>query len=214
MVGAADALIANSGFTQEERMGEGIWTRLVTAQSSMTNPKLDKVNPRFNTKYATLASIIACIRKPLNDAGLFFWNEVSTDDGRSWMVTKVTDGSEVVTLGRVEHVPGTDSQKVGSALTYSKRQSLCAAFGVVGEEDDDANAATPSNQQRQQAHAQGAEQLTWDSFMRAFDAKVAQLGQNRNAAWTTLVQTVGYTPSPSMSRPQLEYCMRYVGVMS
>lgn len=190
-------------------MGEGIWARLVKAQSSMTNPKLDKVNPRFNTKYATLASIIACIRKPLNDAGLFFWNEVSTDDGRSWMVTKVTDGSEVVTLGRVEHVPGTDSQKVGSALTYSKRQSLCAAFGVVGEEDDDANAATPTNQQRQQQR----QQPMWDQLMAAFDAKVAQLGYDRNQVWAQLVNDVSFTPTPSITRQQFDAAMHWIGAI-
>ena len=188
-------------------MGEGIWTRLVTAQSSMANPKLDKVNPRFNTKYATLASIIACIRKPLNDAGLFFWNEVSTEDGRSWMVTKVTDGSEIVTLGRVEHVPGNDSQKVGSALTYSKRQSLCAAFGVVGEEDDDANAATPQPKQRHQAQQQ---QSPWNVLLDAFYAKCNEFGYDAASTWASLVNDLGFEPNQGTTGQQYEAVMQWI----
>jgi 2-methylisocitrate lyase-like PEP mutase family enzyme len=34
-----------------------------------------------------------------------------------------------------------DAQGYGSAATYARRYSLLAAAGVVGEEDDDANAA-------------------------------------------------------------------------
>lgn len=179
-------------------MSDGIWARLINAQSKMGNPKLDKVNPRFNTKYATLSSIIACVRGPLNEAGLFMWNEVEVSEGRSWMVTKVTDGSETVTLGRVEHIPGSDSQKVGSALTYSKRQSLCAAFGVVGEDDDDANAAVPQpgQQKRQPAVQQVAQQMQrpqWQQMVDMFYAKCGRLEYDPDTTWVAMLQDLGFT---------------------
>lgn len=178
-------------------MADGIWARLIEAQSKMGNPKLDKVNPRFNTKYATLSSIIACVRGPLNEAGLFVWNEVEVANERSWMVTKVTDGSETVTLGRVEHIPGSDSQKVGSALTYSKRQSLCAAFGVVGEEDDDANAAVTPTQQRQQPRQQRqsqqqAQRPQWQQMVNAFYGKCAQQQYDPDTTWLAMLQDLGF----------------------
>jgi hypothetical protein len=38
-----------------------------------------------------------------------------------------------------------DAQGLGSAATYARRYSLLAAAGVVGEEDDDAEAAVKTN---------------------------------------------------------------------
>lgn len=198
-------------------MSEGIWAKLIEAQSKMGNPKLDKVNPRFNTKYATLSSIIACVRGPLNEAGLFMWNEVEVDEVRSWMVTRVTDGTETVTLGRVEHIPGSDSQKVGSALTYSKRQSLCAAFGVVGEEDDDANAAVPQPQRkRQPAVQQVAQQVQatpWEQMLNAFYAKVNERQYDASTTWVAMCQDLGFEPSEASPKPQIDAAMGWVNRM-
>jgi len=196
-------------------MSDGIWARLINAQSKMGNPKLDKVNPRFNTKYATLSSIIACVRGPLNEAGLFMWNEVEVSEGRSWMVTKVTDGSETVTLGRVEHIPGSDSQKVGSALTYSKRQSLCAAFGVVGEEDDDANATVqqPRQQTGQQRQPQQQVADPWQNMLNAFYAKCDQRSYDPGTTWVAMTQDLGFEPSETGPRAQIDAAMGWVNRM-
>ena len=62
---------------------------------------------------------------------------------------------------RLAFVPITvvaDSQKMGSALTYAKRYCLLAAFGLVGDEDDDAEAAqgrAPESAQKPQRKASG-----------------------------------------------------------
>ena len=37
-------------------------------------------------------------------------------------------------------------QKMGSAITYARRYGLCAMLGIVGEEDDDGQRATPAQE--------------------------------------------------------------------
>jgi hypothetical protein len=41
-------------------------------------------------------------------------------------------------------------QGLGSAITYARRYSLAAILGIVSDEDDDANAATPAPAQAKQ----------------------------------------------------------------
>lgn len=45
-------------------------------------------------------------------------------------------------------------QAIGSAITYSKRYSLSAVFGITSDEDDDGNQATGNNQPKQQYNKQ------------------------------------------------------------
>ena len=44
-----------------------------------------------------------------------------------------------------------DPQKQGSALTYARRYGLCAAFGLVGEDDDDGEQAAKGAQEAPKA---------------------------------------------------------------
>lgn len=186
-----------------------IHKRLAKAQANMGNPKLDKVNPRFGTKYATLQSVLACVKGPLNEQGLFFWNEVMYENGKAYMLTMVSDGESIVSLGKVEHIPANDPQKNGSALTYSKRYSLCAAFGVVGEEDDDGNAAQPSRggqrqqRQQQQQHAQQQPQTPWNALVDVFYANCANAQIDPAQTWSQLIAELGYEPNPQMDAQQL-----------
>lgn len=134
--------------------------KLAEAQKRMKNPKLDKVNPRFRSGYASLASILECVRPALNEQGLFFTQSVSIEkEGRAVVTTKVKDGCTTETLDkRPIRITG-DPQKDASAETYAKRYAICTVFGIVGDEDDDGNAAEGgSRNQHQQAQQQPAQQ--------------------------------------------------------
>lgn len=126
----------------------GIWERLARAQASMKNPKLDKVNPRFHSKYASLASVLDAIRPALNNEGVFLTQYITEHDGRYRLTTEARSGSDLAILDtRPVDITG-NSQADGSAETYAKRYSLCSAFALVGEEDDDGNAAVDVQGQR------------------------------------------------------------------
>ena len=113
--------------------------RLVKAQAAMANHQLDGVNPHFGSRFSTLASVLDAVRGPLNDQGLFINQTLVGGTLR----TTVWDASgESFTACEVPcELPG-DPQRAGSTLTYLRRYSLMAAFGIVGDSDDDAERAS------------------------------------------------------------------------
>ena len=120
--------------------------KVASACAEMPTPKLDKVNPHFKSKYVSLAALNAAIRPTLMAHGVSYRQTHEYSDGVWWLVTYAYDAHDEVELSRVVAQPHGKAQERGSDLTYSKRQGLSAAFGIVADDDDDGNAATaPAN---------------------------------------------------------------------
>lgn len=122
-------------------MDKDFTQRLASAAAGMANPKFDSKNPHFNSKFASLGSCMAAARAKLDAQGIALRQSAEQDDRGTWLVTYAYDGQDEKELSRVPLAFNADPQKQGSALTYARRYGLCAAFGFVGEEDDDGNAA-------------------------------------------------------------------------
>ena len=121
--------------------------RLVAACSEMSNPQLDSKNPHFGNKFASLLAVSNVVRPALAKYGIAYRQSVESIGAGHYVFTYAygyePDGSRAeVVLATVPIYVVTDPQKMGSALTYAKRYCLLAAFGLVGDEDDDAEAAT------------------------------------------------------------------------
>lgn len=121
--------------------------RLVAACSEMSNPPLDSKNPHFGNKFASLLAVSNVVRPALAKYGIAYRQSVESIGDGHYVFTYAygyeADGSRAeVVLATVPITVVTDPQKMGSALTYAKRYCLLAAFGLVGDEDDDAEAAT------------------------------------------------------------------------
>ena len=104
-----------------------------------------KTNPAFRSKYADLAAVVDAIKPALAEHGLWFRQVTHPADGGVCVETVIHHSSgESLACGPL-FVPASkqDAQGFGSALTYCRRYSLMAAFGVPAE-DDDANAAVQS----------------------------------------------------------------------
>ena len=129
-----------------------ICERYAAAWSEMHNPPLDSVNPHFRNKFASLAATLQAIREPCARHGLVYRQPVIRhDDGTLALETSVMDGSGVIiSLSTFPLNANTDPQKFGSQLTYAKRQAAQADWALVGDEDDDAEAASNSSPQRPQ----------------------------------------------------------------
>jgi hypothetical protein len=107
---------------------------LCRAQSQMQAAKFDKQNPHFKNKYASLASVIDAIRKPLADNGLSVVQMVQMDR----LITRLQHTSGQF-LESAYPLPATPTpQQFGSALTYARRYSLSAICCISADEDDDA----------------------------------------------------------------------------
>jgi hypothetical protein len=97
----------------------------------------------FSYKYADLPSIIEAVAPHLEGEGLSVGQSVVSDEGRVGVETRIYHISgHVETFGPVFLPAGNDAKSAGSAITYARRYSLCAALGIAADEDDDGQAAT------------------------------------------------------------------------
>jgi len=115
---------------------------LVKAQAEIEGAAKDRLNPHFKSKYADLSSVMDAIKPALAKHGLAFV-QVSHDSNNAAAIETVIvhSSGETMSCGIVSvPVSKGDAQGFGSAMTYARRYSLSAAFGVAPE-DDDGNAA-------------------------------------------------------------------------
>jgi hypothetical protein len=116
---------------------------LAAAQGEMKNPAFDTTNPHYRNKFASLASVRNATVPTLAKHGIAVVQDLTTVEGAIACTTRLYHASgQTLTFGPLV-MPATkqDAQGLGSAATYCKRYSLMAVCGVVGDEDDDGNAA-------------------------------------------------------------------------
>lgn len=105
---------------------------------------MDSTNPHFRNKYASLTAFLHAVLPPLNRHGIRFAQDLLTTENGVSCATILT----YVTGEEIRYGPFTvpaarmDAQGIGSAASYAKRYTIGSVFGLVGEVDDDGNAAT------------------------------------------------------------------------
>ena len=125
---------------------------LAEAQAEMQNPGFDATNPHFRNKFATLAAVRNAVIPVLAKHGIAVCQDISSvEAGVSCQTVLLHASGQQLRFGPlVLPVSKNDAQGFGSAATYARRYSLMAVACVVGDDDDDANAATgkpaPANQ--------------------------------------------------------------------
>jgi hypothetical protein len=110
----------------------------VKAKRSFGPALKDKTNPAFRSKYADLGACIDAVEAALLDNGIAFIQETFEDaTGVTVETVFLHESGESLRCGKL-HVPASkqDPQGYGSALTYARRYSLCAACGIAPEDDD------------------------------------------------------------------------------
>jgi len=119
---------------------------LVLALAEISNPKKTASNPFFKSKYATLEDslkISTNVLKKYNMAVLQL--NKTTSEGQASLLTRIQhkNGEFIQDEGvPIRSKDPNDPQKIGSAITYARRYGLQSILGMVGVEDDDANAAS------------------------------------------------------------------------
>ena len=89
-------------------------------------------------KYADLSAVIASIKPALAAHGLWFVQNIHSSPGFAGVETVIMHSSgESLSCGITSlPVKNDDAQGYGSAITYARRYSLSAAFGIAQEDDD------------------------------------------------------------------------------
>jgi len=116
---------------------------LVKAQIAMGGAKKDSENPHFKSKYADLESVTAAVRPVAAANGLAYIQRFHDCEGGVAIETIIFHEAGEQLSGGILRIPSVkqDAQGYGSAITYARRYSLMAAFGLAPE-DDDGNAAS------------------------------------------------------------------------
>lgn len=111
---------------------------LSKAQGQMGAAQKDRVNPHFKSSYATLASVIDAVRKPLSDAGIAVMSTFKQASPKSVTVTTWlvhSSGAHMRSECTVE-LAQANAQGLGSAITYARRYSLMALCNIAPDDDD------------------------------------------------------------------------------
>jgi len=130
---------------------------MARAQAAIEGATKDSLNPHFKSKYADLASVVSAIKQPLADNGLWYTQVLHDAENAAKVETIIVHSSGEWLSNGVLSVPvvKNDAQGYGSALTYARRYSLSAAFGVAPEDDDGNAAAKASPDPVARIHAAG-----------------------------------------------------------
>ena len=99
---------------------------LAEFQANVQQPEKDGKNPHFRSSYVTLDGTVKAIQDGVGVVTIIFH----------------TSGQFIEFEPFILPLDKKTAQGVGSALTYSKRYALSAAFGIVSDVDDDGNEAT------------------------------------------------------------------------
>lgn len=104
-----------------------------------------KAKAGFGYKYACLDDVLNMLKEVLPQYNLGFVQFPETIDGKDGVTTIIIHSSGEYIGARYEMdatpVKGTNiTQQKGASITYTRRYSLCAAFGIATEEDTDGRA--------------------------------------------------------------------------
>jgi hypothetical protein len=114
-------------------------------QAALKPADKDNTNPMYKSRYSDINAIWEALRGPLTSNGLSVWQDAMTSETGVSVITRVVHQSGEWVEFSPFFVPlgiKKDAHGFGSATSYAKRYSLCAALGITsGDEDDDGNAA-------------------------------------------------------------------------
>ena len=129
---------------------------LIQVQKELIPLPKDKSNPYFNSKYIGLDTLMPLALKLLNANGLALVQTPGSGmgDGASTLTTMlIHESGEFISDTQPLLLDKNNSQGQGSAITYARRYSVASMLGIVAEEDDDGNRASPPMAQRSQSPA-------------------------------------------------------------
>lgn len=133
--------------TQSETINDLV-KALVAFHAEVGSVKKDSTNPFFNSKYASLSSILTQVVPVLSKHGLTIIQAPSSDG----LTTTLAHTSGQYVSSQMKLMPvKADPQAQGSAITYARRYAVGAILSLNIDEDDDGNAAAQPVQKVQQS---------------------------------------------------------------
>jgi hypothetical protein len=107
-----------------------------------TLPK-DKTNPHYGSKYTGLDTIVETVGPLLNKHGLVWVSLPSGTRDEPTLAYRLmhVESGQAIEGEMPLLLDKASAQAMGSAITYTRRYSLCAVLNLVADDDDDGQAA-------------------------------------------------------------------------
>jgi ERF superfamily len=119
-----------------------ITTALIAAKAKFTPIHKNKVNPHFKSKYATLDEILEAIAPALLANNLLLIQPTIVKDNLTILKTILIHAESGEQLESELTIPAiADPQKLGAAMTYYRRFSVCSLLAIAPDDDDDGTTA-------------------------------------------------------------------------
>jgi ERF superfamily len=119
-----------------------ITTALIAAKSQFNPIHKNKVNPHFKSKYATLDEILEAIAPALLANNLLLIQPTIVKDNLTVLKTLLIHAESGEQLESELTIPAiADPQKLGAAMTYYRRFSICSLLAIAPDDDDDGTTA-------------------------------------------------------------------------
>lgn len=179
---------------------------LKTFHSLLGRIAKDSTNPFFNSRYASLSTILEAIKMPLQEAGLSFTQFPTGQNGLTTTLMHCETG-EFMSCDYFMQPLKNDPQAQGSVISYMRRYALAAVLGLNLDEDDDANKAT-GMESPQDIKPATPEKPWLDKSSKKYDLVVERL---RNKT-TTLSQVAQYFKLNKEVRAELQGIINEGGV--
>lgn len=156
---------------------------MASFQRDVKQPLKDADNPFFKSKFVPLESVVEAITDIAPKHGLSFtqW-ALSGDDGTLGVATLLmhTSGEFIEYDPVFMKADKPNAQGAGALITYLKRYTLSAIFGITSDQDDDGNSAS-GNQAKPITQKQVGElKAASMKFASLRDGTVEQVYQNLN----------------------------------
>ena len=136
---------------------------LANFHKEVKQPMKDANNPFFKSKYVPLENVVEAIDDVAPKHGLTYSQyPVTTENGLVGISTVLLhESGEFIEFPPATTKPDKNTpQGVGSALTYMRRYSLSAVFGITSDQDDDGNEASGKSNRNKQTQPQKASSQT------------------------------------------------------
>lgn len=119
---------------------------LCAIQIAIAPLEATKTNPFFHSQYIPLDELLTGIFKAAPRHGVATIQTIEFRDGANLLKTRIvhTSGQWISSEMKLNPVKDTP-QGLGSAITYARRYSLMAIFGISQKGDDDGNTASKSD---------------------------------------------------------------------
>ncbi|EJO7153741.1 ERF family protein [Staphylococcus pseudintermedius] len=181
---------------------------MVAFRKEVKQPLKDKNNPFFKSKYVPLENVVEAIDEAATPHGLSYTQWALNDkDGRVGVATMLMHESgeyieyDPVFMNAEKNTP----QGAGSLISYLKRYSLSAIFGITSDQDDDGNIAS-GKQAKSEPKASAKAVGTLKEEMLKFSELMQSLG--KQVGVSDVQQKLGINDMQALSDNQISACIK------